>query len=304
HPSNGVMRTFWYAQRLVSGATNASITPQLAVDAGAIAVVDGQHGIGQQVAGFATEQAISRARQHGVGMVSVRHSGHFGTAMYFTRQIADNGCIGFIATNASLAMAPWGGKEKLIGTNPWSIGAPAGKYAPMLLDIANTAVARGKLHVAASRGEAIAPGWAVDSNGNPTTNPIEGIAGNILPMAGHKGYGISVMMDVLSGVLGGSGFANDVVGPYEPEGSSGVHHMIMALNINAFRSMDDFLHDMETYIEKIKATPCAAGHNEIYYPGEPEAIAEAKHLQQGITLPDSTVQELNTDALKLGVATL
>lgn len=301
HSSHGVLRTFWYALRMQSGATRINAEPEVVVDASALAVVDGKHGIGQVVAMHAMREAIARAKQFGVGAVTVRHSGHFGTAMYYTREAARQGCIGFLSTNASAAMAPWGGREKRVGANPWSIAAPAGKYAPMMLDISNTSVARGKLHVAKQKGEPIPEGWAMDADGNPTTDPVVGIAGNILPMAGHKGYAISMMMDVLSGVLSGSQFGDSVVGPYTPEGDSGVGHTVIAIDIAACRPLDAFQSDMEEYIEHIKSTPLMPGCDTIYYPGEREALAEAHHARHGVELPAALLDELNTGAAELGV---
>jgi hypothetical protein len=133
-------------------------------------------------------EAIARARAHGIGAVTVRNSNHFGTAMYYTRVAAHAGCIGFLSTNASPSMAPWGGRAKVVGNNPWSIAAPAGRHGVMVLDIANTGVARGKVYLARQRGERIPEGWAMDAQGKPTTDPAAAIEGIILPMAGHKGY--------------------------------------------------------------------------------------------------------------------
>jgi LDH2 family malate/lactate/ureidoglycolate dehydrogenase len=304
HQSHGVMRTFWYAARLQSGAMQAVTKSELVVDGGAIAVVDGCDGVGQVIAAHAMSEAIKRAKLHGIGAVAVRNSGHFGTAMYYTRMASDDGCVGFMSTNASPAMAPWGGREKLIGTNPWSLAAPAGRYAPMMLDIANTAVARGKLYLARQRGESIPEGWAIDPEGRPTTDPIAGIAGNILPFAEHKGYAIAVMMDVLSGVLSGSHFGGDVIGPYVAEGRSGVGHLAIALNIESFRPLASFCNDMERLVERIKAVRRTEGTDEIFYPGEREARADEHHRRAGITLPGDTIDELNKGARALGIAEL
>ena len=303
HQSHGVMRTFWYARRLQSQATDIRSQPELVTDAGAVAVIDGNDGIGQVVAKHAMTEAIERARSHGIGAVAVRNSGHFGTAMYFTRMAANADCIGFLFTNASPAMAPWGAKEKRVGTNPWSIAAPAGRYHPMMLDIANTAVARGKLYVARQQGRQIPDGWAQGPDGAPTNDPVAGIAGTILPLAGHKGYAIATMVDVLSGVLSGSSFLTNIVGPYEAEGKSGVGHFAIALHIEAFRSLSEFNSDMEELIETLRDTPKATD-DEIYYPGELEALNENRHRQHGISLPVKTVEELNCDARKLDIAAL
>jgi len=234
--------------------------------------------------------------------VAVRSSGHFGTAMYFTRMAAEAGCIGFLSTNASPAMAPWGGRKKRLGTNPWSWAAPAGRYPPMMLDIANTAVARGKLYLAKQRGERIPEGWAIDEEGRATSDPAVGIEGTILPMAGHKGYAIAALMDVLSGILPGSRFGASVVGPYEPTGTSGVGHLAIAIDIEACRPLAEFEADMERLIEELKSTPSGPDTEEIFYPGEREARHEAEALSVGISLPDATATELREKALALGVA--
>lgn len=304
HQSHGVMRTFWYGDRFVTGAMARDAAPEWVVDAGGLAVLDGKDGIGQVVTKIAMEDAIRRAKEHGIGAVSVRNSGHFGTAMYFTRMAAAADCIGFLSTNASPAMAPWGGREKTVGNNPWSIAAPAGRHAPMVLDIANTAVARGKLYLARQRGEPIPETWAMDLEGNPTSDPVAGIAGTILPMAGHKGYAISAMMDVLSGVLSGSGFGPMVNGPYQAEARSNVGHLAMVIDIAKCRPLVDFNADMEHMIEGLKATPRADGVDEIYYPGELEIRADTEQRKSGVRLPQDTLVDLNTRAAALGVAPL
>jgi LDH2 family malate/lactate/ureidoglycolate dehydrogenase len=304
HRSHGVMRTFWYAERIQSGAITLNMAPEFVTDTGPIAVLDGKDGIGQAIARLAMSDAIERARKFGVGVVSVRNSGHFGTAMYFTRMAAAAGCIGILTTNASPAMAPWGGKEKRIGNNPWSIAAPTGGDCPMVLDIANTVVARGKIYHARERGESIPDGWAIDIDGVPTNDPALAIAGNILPMGGHKGYVISTMMEVLSGILSGSKFAPDVIGPYMPEGASGVGHLAVVLNIEAFRPIAEFHADMQRLIATIKETPKAKGVEEVFFPGEVEARSEENLRDNGIAVPADTVAKLDTGARALGVPLL
>ena len=138
HQSHGVLRLSWYAARLKAGVCNPIAHPEIVVDAGAIAVIDGKHAMGQVLTAVATKEAIRRAKIHGIGAVGLRNSNHFGTAMHFTLMGPPEGCVAFLSTNASPAMAPWGGRKKTVGTNPWSWAAPAGKHAPMVLDIANT----------------------------------------------------------------------------------------------------------------------------------------------------------------------
>ena len=301
HSSHGVMRLFWYAARMRSGATKLDAAPRVVTDAGALQLIDGGDGIGHVMAQAAMERAIAGARAHGIGAVSVRNSGHFGTAMYYTRMAARAGCIGFLSTNASPSMAPWGGREKLMGNNPFSWAAPAGRHAPMMLDMALTAVARGKLYLARQKGEAIPLGWAMDAGGADTTDPAAGIAGTILPMAGHKGYALTTLMDVLSGVLSGSAFADGVTGPYMPEGRSGVGHLAISIDISKLRPLPAFEADMEALIGKLHAAPARPGAR-IYYPGEPEAETEARLRAEGIAIPAATADELRGEAAALGIA--
>lgn len=300
HPSHGILRLFWYALRLESGAMSPVTRPEVS-GKGALLTMDGGDGVGQVVAKAAMEAAIGAAKDHGIGAVSVRNSGHFGTAMYFTRMAAEAGCIGYLVTNASPAMAPWGGMDKRLGTNPFSWAAPAGRHPTMMLDMAVTAVARGKLYAARSRGEPIPEGWAMDEEGRITTDPAAGIEGTILPMAGHKGYAMGFIADMLSGVLSGSAFGTGVTGPYVPEGRSGAGHLAIAIDIAASRPLSEFEADMERLIDGLKSARPAPGAPGIFYPGELEAAAEAKHLAEGILLPDAVVRDLIEGADRIGV---
>jgi LDH2 family malate/lactate/ureidoglycolate dehydrogenase len=301
HSSHGVMRLPWYARRLQSGAMRAVSEAQTLVDAAAVAVLDGCDGIGQVLATQAAHEAMRRAKLHGIGAVAVRNSNHFGTAMYHSLLGPQQGCIVMVTTNASPAMAPWGGRVKRVGTNPWSLAAPAGRHAPMVLDIANTAVARGKIYLAKQKENAIPAGWALTAEGAPTTDAAAAVAGLIAPMAGHKGYAIAVMMDMLSGVLTGSAFGTAVHGPNQSERRSGCGHLVIALDIAAFIALDEFGARMEQLIEQLKTTPLAAGCGEVFYPGELEARYHQRFTREGLTLPHQTLVELRALGSELGV---
>lgn len=302
HQSHGMMRLPWYVARLRSGVMKYITAPDMVVDTGALVVLDGHDGIGQVIATQAAQISIQRAKRHGVGVVAVRNSNHFGTAMYYTKMAVEAGCVAFLSTNASPAMAPWGGREKRVGTNPWSIAAPTGSDAPMILDIANTAVARGKIYLARQNKTVIPEGWALDGSGKPTTDPVQALAGMVLPMAGHKGYAIALMMDVLSGVLTGSGFGTTVQGPYQAEKQSGCGHLMIALNIEAFMPPDEFNARMAQLIAEIKGVPCAEGSQGVFYPGEIEARNAQSHLKTGLLLPEDTITALRELAAETGVA--
>lgn len=302
HSSHGMLRLPWYVERLRSGVMTAVTRPEIVMDGGAVTVMDGHHGIGQVLSARAVELGVDRARNHGISAVGVRNSNHFGTAAYFTRMAAKQGCVAILATNASPAMAPWGGKAKSIGTNPWSIAAPAGSRGIVVMDIANTAVARGKIYLAAERGVEIPDTWAADEEGVPTTNAKEAIHGLILPMAGHKGYVISFMMDVLAGVLTGSHFGSNVAGPYEANRPSGCGHLLITIDINSTMALADFEQRMEALIDEVKAVPKAHGIEEIFFPGELEDRNTAQLNEAGISLADTTWQSMVKLAAETGTA--
>jgi LDH2 family malate/lactate/ureidoglycolate dehydrogenase len=303
HQSHGLLRLPWYVNRIRSGVVDPVSPSEVVTDIGAIAVLDGHDGVGQVLAARAMRDAVRRAREHGIGAVAVRESNHFGTAAYFTRMAAAAGCIGILATNSSPAMAPWGGRErKTVGANPWSIAAPAGRYDVVALDIANTAVARGKIYLAQHEGRPIPPGWALDSTGAPTTDPAAALAGLISPMAEHKGYAISFMVDVLSGVLTGSGFGTQVSGPYQLDRRSRCGHLAIALDVDAFLPAAEFVTRVETLIEEVKSVPTTGGVDEVFFPGELETRSASKAEREGVALPSRTVRELRALAVEVGVS--
>lgn len=304
HQSHGVLRLPWYAARLRSGSMTARTEPDVLIDGGALLLLDGRAGVGQVLAETARREAVTRARENGIGVVGVRNSNHFGTAMYFTRRAAHDGCAAILTTNASPAMAPWGGRKKVLGTNPWSIAAPAPTGGGVVaVDIANTAVARGKIYLARNRGEQLPEGWAMDSEGNRTTDPTDAINGLILPMAGHKGYAITFMMDILSGALTGSHTGSRVGGPYQPEKVSGAGHLFIAIDVAAMSETADYLASVGQLIDEVKATPLAPGAEEILYPGEFEDLnAQANLDAGGVVLPDQTRTDLEELGADLGIA--
>jgi LDH2 family malate/lactate/ureidoglycolate dehydrogenase len=199
-------------------------------------------------------------------------------------------------------MAPWGGREKVLGTNPWSIAAPGPDGRVVAVDIANTAVARGKIYLAESRGEPIPETWALTPDGAATTDPAEGVLGVLLPMAGHKGYAITFLMDVLSGALTGSGVGTDVHGPYEPAEPSRCGHLLLAVDTSAFGDVAAYEQRVGRLIEQVKGAPLTQGFDEVFYPGELEDRNAAAALAAGgIALSEQTRTELVQLARELDV---
>jgi len=301
HQSHGVLRLGWYFDRVRNKVMNPVTKPEFVVDAAAMALIDGHDGVGHVLTVLAAKEAVKRAKAHGIGAVGVRNSNHFGTCMYYTLMGARQGCVMFLTTNGGPAMAPWGGRKKIVGTNPWSVAAPVGKRAPFVVDMAATGVARGKIYLARNKGLPIPLGWAINAAGEPTTDPQEAIDGIILPMAEHKGYAIAAMVDVLSGVLTGSGFLSAVHSPYKTAEKSNCGHLMIALDIGAFQPLAEFNARMERFADEIKAVPTAKGFAEVFYPGEIEARNDAKNRKEGIQFPEDTLADLRRVAKETGL---
>ncbi len=299
HPSHGMLRLPWYVERIRNGVVKPVTELTILEDRGALVSADGNSGVGQIVTEKVMQLAMERAAQHGIGAVGVRNSNHFGTAAYFTRRAAEAGFATILTTNGSPAMAPWGGMDKVIGANPWSFATPDGFGSVAEVDIANTGVARGKIYAAAEKGVEIPNGWALDKNGNPTTDAQAALDdGIVLPMAGHKGYAISFMMDVFSGVLTGSQFGRGVNGPWQPDKVSGAGHLAIAIDIRAFQPLERFDERMQDLIGQVRSSRTVPGVDQIYYPGEIENDNVA--AERPIVLPDTTVEHLRTLAETTG----
>ena len=234
-------------------------------------------------------------------MVAVRNSNHFGMSAHYTRMMAEEGCVGVLTTNSSPSMAPWGGRAKTVGANPWSVATPAGAHGVAVMDISNGNVARGKIYAARERGVEIPTGWAIDNQGAPTTDPASALSGLLLPMAGHKGYAIAFMIDVLSGVLTGSSFGTGVSGPQQAERRSGAGHLVLALEIEAFLPLEEFNRRMEQLIGEVKSVPLAQGFDEVLFPGEVEDRSSARLQREGIELPAGTLADLERLADQAGL---
>ena len=301
HPSHGMLRLSWYVARIRAGVVDPASKPGTVVDRGAVAVVDGREGLGHVLAAGAAREAVRRAKEHGVGIVAVRNSNHFGMSAHYTRMIAEAGCVGVLTTNSSPSMAPWGGRARTVGANPWSVATPAGAHGVAVMDISNGNVARGKIYAARERGTQIPAGWAIDADGAPTTDPAAALSGLLLPMAGHKGYAIAFMLDVLSGVLTGSSFGTGVGGPQQAERRSGSGHLVLALDVEAFLPLEEFNRRIQRLIEEVKSVPLAEGFDEVFYPGEVEDRSRARTWREGVNLPAGTLADLERLAEQVGV---
>jgi LDH2 family malate/lactate/ureidoglycolate dehydrogenase len=248
---------------------------------------------------------MAMARDFGIGIVSVRRSTHFGMAASYVLPAIEAGFLAFVFSNASPAMPPWGGREGLLGTNPFAAGAPGGKRGPYLLDMSPAVAARGKIRKAERRGEKIPLGYALDAEGRATTDPTAALGGVVLPIGGYKGSGLSMLMDIYGGVISGAAFAGGVADQYKTyDRAQDVGHFFMAMRANLFMPEADYRGRMDTLIERVRACPKAEGFDEILIPGEPEVREEAMRRKTGIPYSMSEIAPLQKEAERAGVALL
>ena len=303
--THGLSRLPVYVERVQRGLVNG--TPEMKLDkpVAACASLDGDNAFGFLVGRRAMQEAIAMAETCGVGVVAARNSNHFGMAATYLLQAVKAGYFAFVFTNASKAMPPWGGREGLLGTSPFGAAAPSGKLPPFILDMSPAVAARGKIRLAEKRGEPIPEGYALDENGQSTTDPSAALRGVVLPMGGYKGSGISMLMEILAGVFSGANFGGDVPDQYTVwDRPQNVGHFFMALKPGIFVTEQGFRDRMDELVMRIKANPLADGFTEILMPGEIEARLEAERRQSGIPYAASDLGLLAKLAADHGVSAL
>lgn len=299
--SHGVMRVPHYVARLRGGGVRAVAEVRVVRDQPCVAVIDGCHSLGQVLSVRAMNLAMSKAAAHGIGAVAVRNSSHFGAAAYYAMMAPPRRMIGMAMTNASPVIAPWGGTRPLIGNNPWAVAVPANEEPPVVLDMAMTVAARGWIKLAAQEGRPIPSGWAIDAEGNPTTDPVAALKGLILPVGGYKGYGMALMFELLAGALSGASVLDDVQSMWSGDGPQGLGHVFIALHVGHFTDPADFADRVDGIVRRVRSQPRAPGVERIYVPGEIEHLRMQRNLAGGIPLRASTAAALVACAAELGV---
>jgi LDH2 family malate/lactate/ureidoglycolate dehydrogenase len=311
--SHGVGMLPKYVEWTEAGFIHPWAEAVVARDDGATALLDGQRAFGHPTAVTAMRLAIDKARAHGVGLVAVRNSSHFGACANYSMMALEHGMIGLAFTNSPFpAMVPTFGRAPMMGTNPLSLAAPAATHAPFVLDMATTTVAVGKLHIANRWKKPIPEGWALDEAGRPTTDPQVALAarrlsplGGSRELGGHKGYGLGVLVDILSGVLAGGVYGTLFFrSGREAERHLDIGHCFAALDIARFRPLAEFEADMDDLLRALNDTPTAPGQARVLTAGEPEAEIERERARTGIPLAPALVGQLDTIAARLGVRAL
>jgi uncharacterized oxidoreductase len=305
HDSHGVIRIPQYAQAIKSALVQPGASFEIVKESPSTALINGHWGLGQVVARRAMELAIRKAKETKISSVGAYNLYHVGRLADYTRMAAEQNLVGIMTVNgggASPLVAPFGGATGRLATNPISIAFPTGGSVPFLFDMATSIVAEGKVRVKRNRGEKTPEGWLLDNQGRPTTDPnafYQEPRGAILPLggsAGHKGFGLAMVVEILSGILARGGYARQGAKRF----SNGT--FIVVIDISAFVEPREFRAEIDDLLAYVKSAPTAPGVEAIMYPGEPEAIEQQRREREGIPLEDETWQQLMALAQELGIA--
>jgi len=304
--THGVTRLPIYILRLQKGYVRKECRLTPVKDKGPTAFLEAHGSMGHIVAYRAMERAIAKAQEYGIGWVSVKDSGHFGVAGLFPMMALDRDYIGYIVSNSAPMMFPLGGRERIIGNNPMAYAIPADKCPPVVLDFSLGVVSSGKLILARKKGEKIPLGWAVDKEGLPTDDPYEGYegGGSLMPVGGHKGYGMALVHEMLTAVVTGGKWTAAIKSLYEEDesGIQGTCHSFVAIDPDCFIGRDEFKREVDRYIRNVKQSAKAENCSEILMPGEPELKTETERLKNGIPMAPATIGELVALGASLGIS--
>ena len=300
---HGVFRLPMYIKRLRAGGLNPTPEFRCLEDRTATALIDGDNGLGHLVMHHATQLAIEKAKTTGVAWVGARHSNHAGPASLYAMMPLEHDMIGlYVAVGSANHLPPWGGTEMLLSTNPIAVAVPSAKNPPIVLDMATTVAAYGKVKTAAQRGETMPEGWMIDRQGKPLTDPTRASEGFLLPIGGPKGYGLSLIFGILAGVLNGAAFGRDVVDfNADAETTTNTGHFILALDIKAFADPDVFRADIDRVWAEVKSSPHLPGFDDIRLPGERLDRVTQERTANGIPLAGALRAQLDEMAASLGI---
>jgi amino acid adenylation domain-containing protein len=293
-PTHNMVSIPRYARRLAAGTINPQPNIRIERETATSAHVDGDNGPGQWVADVAMQTAIGLARNSGVGIVGVRRSNHLGAAGHYPWMAAREGLIGICTTNGPVILAPTGGVTPTFGNNPIGVGIPAGQHFPIVLDVAMSVATRGKIGLELAEGRPLLEGWILDRLGRSSTDPADLVAGLGVPIGGHKGYGLALVMEVLAGVLTGAnfGWANRRERALREARPAGFGHFFLAIDPELFMPAAEFTSRVDQLISEAKSSERAVGADEILIPGERELRARARSLREGVRLRASTYDSL------------
>lgn len=303
---HGVFRLAQYVKRIKAGGIKLRPEMRIVSERKAQALLDGDNGLGHLVMARAAEIAIAKAKDAGIAWVGARMSNHAGPAALYAMMPMAHDMIGLYAAMGSANhVPPWGGTEMLLSTNPLAIAVPAGKRPPIVLDMATTTAAYGKVKMALQRGEQMPEGWMIDRNGKPLTDPARSNEGFLLPIGGAKGYGLGLMLGILTGTLNGAAFGRSVIDfNADAKSVTNTGQFVVALDIAAFADVAEFKRDVDSVWDEMKSSPLMPGFDEIRLPGENAWGIEQRRRKEGIPIPPELARQLDGLATDLGIAKL
>ena len=300
--SHGVTRLNDYLLRMEQGLMTPATKIDLVSETPSTALLDANDGWGQVASERAVELVVEKAKEVGSAWVGVRNSNHNGTAGYWTVKIAREGMVGICSMNTSPVMAAHGSRRPTLGTNPLSIAVPSSSGRPVVLDMATSNQARGKIILAAKNNDPIPEGWAITGEGLPTTDAKEALKGSVLPLGGPKGSGLAIMLDILTGVLTGAEFGAQMPRMYDDPQPQRVGHMFSAISIEAFMPISEFLSRMDQKEEETRQGPPAPGFERVAMPGDGTHERMATNCEYGIPLTAEVYEDLLSAAERYGVS--
>jgi LDH2 family malate/lactate/ureidoglycolate dehydrogenase len=318
--SHGLLRLPVYLANLKDGLVSPTARPMLVADGPTAATMDARNAMGQVASKAGMSLAIERARDNGIAAVAVRNSNHFGAGAYWAMLALPHHMLGIAMTNGAVAMAPTGGVTPLLGNNPLAVASPAGTELPIVLDMAMTTVARGWIKLAALRDQPLPDGWALDAEGRPTNDPQAALDGSLLPVGGYKGYGLSIIVELLTAVLSGAalgpalknmGFTAGSAGttgepapvrtPAHAVGGTGTGHFFAAIDITRFMPLNHYTARVDALVQTMKLAQLIEGVPAILLPGEREFQTEKARRAEGIAITSELLPELEKAARLTGV---
>lgn len=301
--SHGLTRVAVYLKRIETGIVDKDAEVEVIRSAPSAALLDAHNTFGQYAAVKAADLACCMAEKTGTATVAVRNSNHFGTAGYYVNEMAKRGKIGIDGADSSKAMVLFGAAKPFLGTNPFAYAVPAGKYPPIILDMATSVVARGKIRRALDTGKKIPLGWAVGPDGKPTDDPAEAYKGYVLPFGGAKGSAIALLVDILSAAASGAALSAEAGSLYNDfDRPQGIGHFFIAIDPASLVGREAFIRRMEALVERIKELPSSEAEGKVYLPGEIEHDKEIKSLKEGISVPPDMVKKLEAVAQKYSIS--
>ena len=303
---HGVIRLVPYVKRIKAGGINTSPNIHVVSERAAMAVVDGDNGMGHLVMSYAAELAIAKARTAGVAWVGARHSNHAGPASLYARMpIAHDMIALYFAVGNANHLPPWGGMEMLLSTNPIAVGVPGADGQPVVLDMATTVAAYGKVKAKAKRGEMMPEGWMIDRQGQPLLDPKRAEEGFLLPIGGHKGYGLALIVGLLAGTLNGAAMGKDVVDfNHDDVTPTNTGQSILVIDLKAFGDPIFFKAAVAKLVDDIHNSQRLPGVDKIWLPGEQSELRRKTYAESGIPLGANLLSDLDALAAELGISPL